>query len=843
MSSTTCPGRELSAALSTAALWTAAFLTALVTGPAAAAPHSKSPHPERITRLVVTPASVTLTSPTERAGLLVLGTTASGRVRDLTASASLTPTAGANFLLEGARLAPIRSGVGRLKITARGLTAVVPIIVKLGAGPAIPSFKGEIVPLLARLGCSSGTCHGANSGKGGFRLSLRGYAPDQDFDEITRQLAGRRIAPGEPGKSLLLRKPLGELPHGGGKRIQPNSSDHRLLLAWLAAGAPLDDVPQPVAFTVAPAPRRLDRGESQHLQVRSRSNSGESRDVTDLTVFRSNDDAVATVTEDGIVTAAGPGSTAIQAKYRDRLVSFPVTVAYPAPPVSRPRPFPDERTDVDRHVFAALRGLNLRPSPPCTDSEFLRRVYVDVLGVLPTADEARAFLADTRPDRRGRLIEQVLRRPEYASVWALKLSDLFLMRKEHMGRKAALALHQWLTEQFLQNRPWDQLVVDLLTAKGPTSENPATLWWASRQMSRPGARGWVRHHELTGEITAQVFLGQRIQCAKCHNHPTERYTQDDYYAFAALFSGVNGAGKTDPIPETLVADDPFVVMHPRTNRPVAARQLDGSPLTAPQPGGSDRRAELGRWLTGPGSEMFSRNIVNRIWARLFGSGIVDPVDDLRSTNPPRIPGLLEALSRSLVAARWDLKQVYRLILNSHTYQASSTAIPENRIDTRFFSRYPVRRLVAEEILDAVAQVTGSPDRFATYPVGTRAQELCDTELPSIALDTFGRPPRVMPCDCERIAAPSLSQALALFNGDALQAKLKDPSGTIARLAKSGKPLGELVDELFLMALARPPDAPEKTRLTVALGASGSLEETLQDVLWALLNTKEFMFQH
>jgi hypothetical protein len=499
-------------------------------------------------------------------------------------------------------------------------------------------------------------------------------------------------------------------------------------------------------------------------------------------------------------------------------------------------------TMIDTAVRQRLRELNLESSPPCMDAEFVRRVYIDALGTLPTADEARAFLDSRDPQKRAKLIDAVLQRPEYALVWAMKLADLFLMRREHMGRKNTLALQQWLTEQFQQNRPWDRIATDLLTAAGPTRDNPPALWWISRQDVRPNNRGWIRSAQLTAEITAQVFLGTRIQCARCHNHPTERYTQDDYYRLAACFAQVNGEGDGEVLPEKLLTRDKGEIRHPRTGEIVTASPIDRSPMPVPE--GEDRRVAFARWLTqGAGREAFARAMVNRVWARLFGSGIVEPVDDMRATNPPRNPALMDLLAREFLQSGYDVKRLMATIMKSQTYQASSMPARGNAIDTQFFSHYPVRRLPAEEMLDAIAQVTGVPDKFATYPLGTRALELSDIELASLTLDTFGRPPRVMPSDGERCSTPSISQALDLINGEALQAKLKHPEGTLAALLKSGKPDTAIVEELFLMTFARRPSAKERADTLRIVSQTPSRDEGLQDVLWALINSKEFLFQH
>lgn len=815
------------------------LVTVILALPAASAP--RGPDAESLRSLTLHPGEVRLSGPGSSQRLVVVATRADGSEVDVTVRARLSVSSPAIAALEGGRL--VARGDGQAVVAARlgALAARASVTVRETRTPPRYSFRNDVVPVLARLGCSSGNCHGANSGKGGFRLSLRGYAPEQDFLAITRQLQGRRVSPEAPESSLLLRKPLLQTVHGGGRRLEPGSTEHAVLLGWIRQGAagPQPDEPRLAGLEVLPGDRRCAPGERQRLLVRARYSDGRVEDVTGRALFRANDPAVAAVTEDGLLSAVSPGATAVQAKYQDQLAAARITVPFPqrvsAAAYARRTHF------VDDAVYERLRELNLEPGPAASDAELLRRIYLDALGTLPTVEEARAFLDSPDPRRVETLIDAVLERPEYAAVWALKLADLSLMRKEHMGRKFTVALQQWFTEQFQANRQWDALVADLLTATGSTEEHPQALWWVSRQQTRPGARGWVRHYELTAEIAAQVFLGQRIQCSKCHNHPTERYTQDDYYRFAALFAQVNGDGRADPVPERLINTDAGVVRHPRTGQDMTPMPLDRTDLLL-RPG-DDRREKLVRWLAGSGQELFSRSIVNRVWARLFGSGIVEPVDDLRSTNPPRNPRLLDALARDLVAHRYDLKYLMRTIMRSRTYQASAEPTPGNRADTGFFSRYPVRRLPAEELLDAVAQAAGVPDRFATYPLGTRAIELSDIELPSVPLDTFGRPPRVMPCDCERSGAPSMAQALELFNGEALQAKLQHPEGRVALLLRAGRPDSEATEELYLAALSRRPTAAERAATARLLRRAPTREEGLQDLLWALLNSKEFMFSH
>lgn len=803
-------------------------------------------------RLRVLPEKIELTGPTTIQHVAVTGIFADGSQTDVTAQATFAIPPGRIASVEGDRVVARGDGRTFLRVRVGTLQSQVAVAVKDAAKPVAYSFQNDVVPVLARLGCSQGACHGANSGKGGFKLSLRGYAPELDFLWITRQLGGRRISREAPEKSLLLRKPLMEVAHGGGKALEKGSREYFVLLGWLMQGAPGPDPKDArlVALEALPGDRLYRPKQRQRLLIRATFSDGRTEDVTDRAVFRSNDAGIASVSDRGEISALNPGETAIQAKYMDRLAVVRATVPYPQK--VNPAGFGEVHNFIDEAVFAKLRSLNLEPSGLCTDEELIRRAYLGALGTLPTPEEVRTFLAECAAEKgsgpagaalkaRGRLIDRVLQRPEFGSIWALKICDLSMVRREHMQRKNTVALHQWLTEQFQQNRPWDQLVADLITASGDIEEHPQTLWWASRQMTRPNARGWVRHYELTGEVVAQLFLGQRIQCAKCHNHPTEKYTQDDYYHFTALFAQVNGEGRADPVPERFVATDPGEVRHPRTGQVVTPRPLDHADLQlAP---GEDRRKKFAQWLTGEGKTLFARNIVNRAWARLFGVGIVDPVDDLRVTNPPRNEALLDALAADLIAHHYDLKYLMGTIMRSRTYQASSQATRANKIDTQFFSHFPVHRLQAEEMLDAIAQVTGVPDRFATYPLGTRAIELSDTELSSLALDTFGRPNRTTPCECDRTASPTVSQALDLFNGESLQGKLKSPEGIVAQLVKSGKADAEIVEELYLRSLSRRPESGEVAEMLKAVAGAPNRDEGFQDVLWALINTKEFMFNH
>ncbi|HEY0074527.1 MAG TPA: DUF1549 domain-containing protein [Abditibacteriaceae bacterium] len=795
-------------------------------------------------KLEVSPARIDLFGPLARHRLVALWVRPDGSRQDVSSKVVLTSSQPKVAVVEAAKQSVVAGENGNAMLTVRfgTLSAQIYVYVSDAEKTRPVSFENDVIPAMARSGCSSGACHGANSGKGGFKLSLRGYAPELDYVSITRQLRGRRISRQAPEKSLLLRKPLLETPHGGGRILTKDSAAYATLLGWLRQGAPGIEAKTPrlTALALSPGDRLFSPKETQQTLVRATFSDGRTYDVTNQALFRSNDEAVAKISESGQITAGTPGSTAVQAKFMDKLAVLRVTVPYPQKVDAAA--FKVRNNYVDDAVYAKLQQLNLEPGGPATDSEFVRRVYIDALGTLPTVEEARSFIENQENNKRDKLVEDVLKRPEFASVWALKFADLFLMRKEHMQRKNTIALQQWMTNQLRENRPWDKIANDLLTASGSTEEKPETLWYISRQQTRPNNKGWIRHHELTGEIVSQVFLGTRIGCAKCHNHPSEKYTQDDYYHFAALWAQVNGDGEGDPVPARILPKDAGEVRHPRTNQLMAPQPLDGTNLKVADK--EDRRVKFVAWMTqGDGRESFARNIVNRLWARLFGAGIVEPVDDLRSTNPPRNEQLMNALAKDLIEHNYDLKYIIGVMMKSRTYGASATPTKNNRVDTQFFSHYPIRRLPAEELMDAVAQVTGVPDRFASYPVGTRAIELTDVELNSASLDTFGRPIRISPLDCERNNAPSMSQALELFNGEGLQGKLKSGEGRLAQLIKQHKENEPIVEELFLAAFARRPTTPEMTAVLAAIKAAPNREEGLQDVLWALINSKEFMFNH
>ncbi|MFM1767607.1 MAG: hypothetical protein RJA22_136 [Verrucomicrobiota bacterium] len=728
------------------------------------------------------------------------------------------------------------------------------------AAPAAPiSFRNDVQPVLAKAGCSSGACHGAAAGQGGFRLSLRGYDDDGDWRAITRSALGRRLVPSAPEQSLLLTKPTGEVPHKGGQRFEVGSPEYRILADWIAAGSPPPraDEPRIQQLDIEPAHLTLSPGATRQFQVRARFTDGSVRDVTRWAKFSDANASVTQIDEQGGLKVTGFGEGAVTAWYLSRIAIARVTVPHtnrvPATAFSHsPR-----RNFIDDHVLAKLRELNLPPSPRASDTEFIRRAHLDTVGTLPTAAEVRAFLADAGAGpggtsssmarsraARDRLIESLLGRPEFVDYWTYKWSDLLLVSSDKLRPSALWSYHHWIRRQVAANTPWDQLVRDLLTARGSTLEN--------------GAANFYTLHEdppSLAETATQAFLAMSINCARCHNHPMEKWTNDEYWAFANLFARTRTkAGGADG--ERIVfATAEGDINQPLRGRPQAPRPLDGPALDPADP--SDRREALAAWLTAPANPYFTRAIVNRVWANFFGLGLVDPVDDLRATNPASNEELLGETARFLAGRKFDLRALMRAILQSETYQRSSQPLPGNAADTRFHSRYYPRRLMGEVLLDAYAQVTGVPTEFRTdlrnqnrglgdrYPAGLRALQLPDTRIFSYFLDTFGRPDREKTCACERATEPTMAQALHLANGDTLNQKLAAKGGRLAQLLQDHAPDESILDELYLGSLARYPTPAERDRLRTALRGAGPEERraVLEDIYWAVLSSREFLFNH
>ncbi|MCS7166572.1 MAG: DUF1549 and DUF1553 domain-containing protein [Gemmatales bacterium] len=750
---------------------------------------------------------------------------------------------------EGGLVWPKQNGQAILHISmSNGPTLQVPIQVR-GMDTPAPSFRNDVLPMLTRAGCNSGACHGALAGKGGLKLSLRGYDPEADYFVLTRQALGRRVDLAQPHRSLLLLKPTMTVNHGGGLRIDLDSPEYLLLADWLISGAP---GPQPndasvVQIEVLPKQVILRPGEKFQLLVRARYSDGRVRDVTHWAKFSTTEESVAVVNEEGVVEIRGHGESAIAVWFSNLVAVGEVLVPFPHQVAEEVFARAQRNNFIDDLVLKKLKTLRIPPSPICSDAEFLRRVYLDTIGLLPTPEETQQFLADRSPDKRAKLIDRLLERPEFVDYWAYKWSDLLLISSRKLSQPAVWAFYQYVRQSVADNKPWDLFAREILTARGSNLSNGAANYFV---MHRDIA-------ELT-EKTTVIFLGLSLTCARCHNHPIEKWTQDQYWAVANLFSRVaqkNGDRSGEVIVYDQASGD---VPHMRRGIPMPPAPPDGVPLALDDP--RNRREYFVNWLTASDNPYFARALVNRVWRHFLGRGLVEPEDDLRLTNPPTNAELFDALTREFIAHRFDVKHLIRTILNSATYQRSSQTVPENEADDRFYSHYLVRRLPAEVAIDVYSQVTEVPTPFTQikvgttggvaettqFPLGTRALQLPDSLVVSGFLDGFGRPDRSQPCSCERMSDVSMSQALHLNNGQTLNDKLRAKTGRIEKWFQEKITLDEAIRRLYLLALCREPTVQEREKIFTALGTSGQSipsREVLEDLFWAVLTSPEFLFNH
>ncbi|NBR85389.1 MAG: DUF1549 domain-containing protein [Proteobacteria bacterium] len=695
------------------------------------------------------------------------------------------------------------------------------------AAPRTFNFENDISPLLTRYSCNASPCHGKAEGQNGFKLSVFGYDALADWRAFVTESKGRRSSSALPEQSLFLAKASGTLPHQGGARIPVGSPDYETIRAWLAAGAPFGSTNDARVVKVELEPREkiLTPGAKLQLRVNATYSDGRKGDVTRFCVFQSNNDSLAKVDEHGaVVIGSLPGQTSVMARYLGEVTSFMAIVPRPGKPVGEAG-FA-EFNFIDRHVNAHLKKLNLRPSDVCDDATFLRRAHLDIIGTLPTADEARRFLADPAKDKRARLVNALLVRPEFADFWALKWSDLLRVDRQKLGQRDAYAYYRWIREQFAANRPLDQFARALLTAEGPLDDAPAGHFY--KVVSKPG--------EMANAVS-QVFLGVRIACAECHHHPFDRWSQTDYYGMSGLFAQVSI--RKGALGETLLAEGNPTTKHPRTGENVPPHALDAAPVMDT----GDRRRALAEWFTAPENPWFARNLANRLVAHFFGRGIVEPVDDVRATNPAGNPALLDAVAKSLVDARFDLQQFIRTLTASRTYQLSATPNDTNAQDEQNFSRALFKRLPAEVLLDAVCDVTGVPEKFDGVPAGTRAVQLWDSQAQHYFLKLFGRPVRVTACECERNAEASIAQVLHLLNSPNLQSKLSHADGQIARLVAAHADNAKLAEALYLTFFSRLPTEAERQLAVKHLAASPNRQQAAEDFAWSLLNAVEFVFNH
>jgi hypothetical protein len=792
--------------------------------------------------LAVYPATVALHGPTARAQVLV-SATRDGRPLDRTREAAYRSEDPRVVEVDRqGRLRPRGDGEARIRVEHDGDTAECVVRVSglaPGASPP-PTFERDIQPILARAGCNSGPCHGKASGQNGFKLSLLGFDSTFDFHALTRDAQGRRVLPADPDRSLVLAKGAARLPHGGGPKLDPGGDLYATLRAWIVAGMPRDPggTPPLKALALRPAGRTMTPGEAQQLAVVATFADGSTRDVTHLAAYQSSESVLVAVDADGLVRAGRlPGEVAITARYEGAFASCDVSIPLAGEVAASAYAALDTGNPIDRLVGEKLRKLGLAPSPPAGDATFLRRAYLDAIGTLPTPEETRAFLGDGSPDKRPRLVDALLARPEYADHWANKWADLLRPNPYRVGIKAVLNLDSWIRDAFRENRPYDRFVREILTARGSTFRDGPAVIFRDR-----------REPEELATMMSQLFLGIRLECAKCHHHPFEVWSQSDFYGFAAYFArvGRKGTGLSPPISgseEVMFTAPKGEVRHPLTNEVLPPRPLFGpAPEVAPD---ADPRAALAAWVTSPDNPYFARVIVNRVWADLMGRGIVEPVDDLRATNPPANAALLDALAGSFREDAYDLKKLIRRIMTSAVYGLSSEPGDRNAVDGRNYSRRYRQRLRAEVLLDAVGDITGVPDRFEAAPPRTRAAALWTVRGDSLFLDSFGRPDPNQDPPCERTPDTSVVQALHLMNAPELHAKVTGDDGRAAALAKGDATPGAIVEELYLRVYCRPPDDEERAVALALFGdapAPADRRRAVEDLLWALLNTPEFVFK-
>lgn len=783
-------------------------------------------------RLEAFPARVTLDSAQDRHRVVVLETDADGITREPGAAlqARVSPPDVAE-LVDGV-LRPLRDGEAELVVETADRTARVAITVRDAATAATASFRNDVIPVLTRAGCNAGACHGAASGKNGFGLSLFGFDPARDHLALSRDARGRRIDCADPESSLVLAKPSGELRHAGGRRLSVDDASWRTLRAWIADGAPDDGERAPALRALRVEPREFvlaGAGQRARFVVTAEYADGELRDVTDLALLSSSNPTSATL-EGDVIVSGSRGEAVILARF-GHLAEVAQVIAHDAaaPPPASDAGAPPwvELNELDRFVHARLRKLRIAPAPLCDDGTFVRRIHLDLAGRLPTVEETRAFLADGSADKRSRLVDALLAGPEFALVMANAWAELLRIESNQLESKGAHVWTAWLRDAFQRGEPFDRIVRAMLTARGSAFTNPPANFWVVSQDPKVIAEG-----------AAQTFLGVRLQCAQCHNHPFERWTMDDYYGFAAFFGQVGRKRGDDPR-DTIVFDaGRGEVQNARNGRTSRPRPLGGEELQlAP---GVDRRVALAEWLVAPGNTAFAENVANRVFARLMGRGLVEPVDDVRVSNPPSNAALHRWLGEQLVASGFDLRAIARLLCNSATYQ--SAAAPA-QIPASSFAGAVSRRLAAEPLLDAIAAVTGVPSKFRGLPLGASAAKLVDADAGNRFLALFGRPRRESVCACERREEPTLDQVLHLINGETIEAKLAAKEGRLARLLAAGASPEAILDELFVAAYARSPRDDERARLLGAIAAAGDPAAAWEDVLWAILNSKEFLFRH
>lgn len=787
----------------------------------------------QLERIEVYPAEVRLAGVREQAQLIVTGHYADGSIQDLTRAAAISTANAEVVTVQGTVAFPAANGEASLNVDVDGKTAAVKVVVENQDQPQPVSFLYDTLAALSKNSCNAGACHGSPSGKGGFRLSLRAFDPKLDELTLIREDFGRRTNSLDPDNSLLLLKPLMKVAHGGGRQIRADDPAYAVIRDWIAEGCQMDtaEAARPVRIDVYPKSGRVLKKPAvqQQLSVWAHYSDGSVRDVTPLAVYSSSDVEVADVDRHGLVEGQKRGEVAVVVRYLEFIESSFITF------IEDVEDFvwndPQVNNYIDDAVDQKLMQLKYLPSDLCTDEEFIRRVYLDVIGILPTLEEVTAFAADQDPNKRDKAVDELLDRPEYSKFWALKWGDLLRLTSGQVTNEGVYKYYRWVERSFRENKPYDQFATELLTATGSTFSNPAANFYrTSKDMND------------CVETISQVFLGARLQCAKCHNHPFERWTQDNYYGMAAFFNRVQRKNTKRANEMFIFVSQSGEVTQPRTQqqmKPWVPGQGD-----IENPNEFDRRLDFAKWLTEPDNPFFAKIEVNRIWSQVFGRGIVEPADDFRDTNPPSNALLLDQLAQDFVDNGYDRKKILATILKSRTYQTSYQPNDFNEDDTKYFSHYQPRLLSAEQLLDAICHVTQVAESFGGLPAGTKATHLPAPDLVNNEfLKIFGQPERQTVCACERTNESNLSMAIQFFNGPLIYGKLKDESNSFRKSMTDGKSNTEIITLLYNLAVCRNPSDTELKASLEHIESKEDRVEALEDICWAILNTNEFLFQH
>ena len=805
-----------------------------------------------LTKIEILPAAIQLVGPRYSQRLVVEGIFSDGHQEDLTAEAQIVSSNQKIASVDHSSFVqPQADGHTTVSAVVRGHQASAPLTVR-GYSAILPwSFRNDVLPVMTKMGCNSGPCHGAAAGKNGFKLTLRGYDPETDYYTLTHQALARRTERMEPAKSLILLKPTLTIPHGGGRRFPTGSPEYKIISGWIAQGmpAPRESDAHVTALQVQPHEASLRPGGEQQLIVTALFSDGHAEDVTRWAKYDSGDEGVATVDNNGHVTMHSYGEAPVTVWYQSHVTFSRLRIPYPYHLQEAVFKNAPRHNYIDDAILKHLEALHIPPSPLASDSEFIRRAYLDGAGILPKPAEVEAFVKDSSPDKRKRMIDALMKRPEFVDYWAYKWSDLLLVSSNRLSNEEMWSYYNWIRDSVARDKPWDQLVYQVVTATGNTVRNGA-------------ANYWVIHRDPldTSENMAQAFLGITITCAHCHNHPLAKWTQKDYYGMANLFARVrlktfSPSGSRPGIgplfnnvtvysaPTGEFTDDRYMTVLP-------PKPLDAKALPETIPG--DTRIYFAKWLASRDNPFFARNIVNRLWRNFMGRGLIEPVDDLRATNPATNDELPDELVKDFTAHNFDINYMIRTIMQSATYQTSSQPLKENAGDDKYGSHYLIKRLPAEVLLDAYSEVTKEPEKFAGYPTGTRALQLPDTAVKSYFLDAFGRPPRQQTRESERTSVPTITQALHIINGDTLNNKLRASDNSIGALIEQGLPDEQIVNDLYLASFSRYPNQTERAALVKALhsaeqqkvsGVDNPRRDALNDMMWAMLTSEAFMFNH